>query len=325
MKDKFFISGININQVENLDTIKNFTKYFQCCICLNILYNPVHCLKCDTLMCQNCLSVLQLANKECLGKCKGSFAKPNKYVREILSDLRISCESCKGKFKYKEYFTHIQNNKCDSNGNITHSQPTNMNDFPCKEKMLNLIKDIDDKILSLNNEVDKNKISMKIYHKQNYDKYLKASGDELREYFVTNVLPVSKKMEMYNACTSGDLEEFKNMVLTKKYPLLEEVSCIGYYWTSLHYAMHYGQFDIISFIFLQLLNDNIFEPVLKLQSNDSRCPMLCLLKSNYLSNVQKEVVFDKLLTKFNVPISQEVKKEAHVRNFDSILKKHQKI
>ena len=47
--------------------------------------------------------------------------------------------------------------------------------------------------------------------------------DELRRQLVTTNLSVTGKMELYNACVSGKLTDFRNLILNKQYPILEEI------------------------------------------------------------------------------------------------------
>jgi len=131
-------------------------------------------------------------------------------------------------------------------------------------------------------------------------------------------------MELYNAAVEGRLNDFKDFVINKKYPFLEEVSAHNYFWTPLHYAMHYGQIDIIFFIMEQLKSQGTVELAMKLQSDDGRCPLLCLLRSNSLHIDKKKEIIEKFLTRYTFEISNEVRKEMRNRDMEQILKKHNK-
>ncbi len=146
--------------------------------------------------------------------------------------------------------------------------------------------------------------------------------EQLRANLMTFSLPVNQKMELYNAAVEGKLSEFQNMIVNKRYPVLEEVSAHNYFWTPLHYAMHYAQADIIMFIMESLKTNGIIDLAMRLQSDDGRCPLLCLLRSNSLSSEKKKDILDKLLSKYSFEITNEVKKEMRNRDMESILRKH---
>ena len=54
-------------------------------------------------------------------------------------------------------------------------------------------------------------------------------------------------MILYQAAVKGELSDFKKLI-DKNYPLLEEVSAANFFWTPLHYAMHYGKMEIAFYI-----------------------------------------------------------------------------
>ena len=145
--------------------------------------------------------------------------------------------------------------------------------------------------------------------------------ESLRTTLMSFDLTIEHKMELYYACTEGKLELFESLIKKKKFPLLEEISYKNYYWTPLHYAMHYGQYEIICFILNLLKEDNLLHPAMRIQSNDGRCPLMCLLKSTNLLSIKKEELFEKLTKNYSIEISKEVKKEATTRGLDKILKK----
>jgi len=60
---------------------------------------------------------------------------------------------------------------------------------------------------------------------------------------------------------------------------------------------------------------------LNLKTEDSRCPLLCLLKSKDLTNEVKIEIFDRLISTFPIPISDEVKDEIIKRHYDTLIQK----
>jgi len=70
--------------------------------------------------------------------------------------------------------------------------------------------------------------------------YSEDAVEERRNRLLTKKHSIAEKMELYNASTKGNLEDLRNIVLNKKFSLVEEVSKAGYFWTVFHYASHYG-------------------------------------------------------------------------------------
>ena len=79
--------------------------------------------------------------------------------------------------------------------------------------------------------------------------------------------------------------------------------------------MHHGKWDIIKYIIEYLTNSNLLDIAFKMKTNDNRCPMLCLLKSKSLDVQKKKEIYFKLINDFQIPITEEVMKEAFNRNF----------
>ena len=104
----------------------------------------------------------------------------------------------------------------------------------------------------------------------------------------------------------------------KPFNIFEEVSAPGNYWTTFHYAMFYGKWNIIRFIIETLTLKGRIDVGLKLQGSEGNCPLLCLLKSNSLEHEVKKNIFDKIITNFVVPISDEVRSLLEIRGFTDL-------
>jgi len=296
--------GIKLYNIENFDSYKEIIKDMTCFVCLYLLKKPVECESCQTLICEDCMQIITIAGKKCITpKCSGEWKKANKFIREILSNLKITCEHCFSSFKYSEYNTHLD--KCPTYINSEHYI------------LFKSIKESDEKINNLKKEVE----SSSIIHLT--DPHINCSKEELRKILITYSLPVDQKMELYNSCIEGKIDKFRNLVLNKKYPILEEVSAHNYFWTPLHYAMHYGQLEIINFICSHLQSKNLLASAMRLESNDGRCPLMCLLKSNSIQINQKSTILSKFLSSYsNVVISKEVMKEIKERKLENIIPAH---
>ena len=59
---------------------------------------------------------------------------------------------------------------------------------------------------------------------------------------------MADRIEIYSSVTKGLTQQFKEAALHKKLSMLEEVSKVGFGWTPLHFASHYGHADILRFL-----------------------------------------------------------------------------
>ena len=144
--------------------------------------------------------------------------------------------------------------------------------------------------------------------------------EDISNSLLCNKLTVVEKKNFYNSVIDNNLDLFISYLSGNKnrkpYNIFEEVSEPGYKWTVFHYAMHYGKWDIIKYIIEYLTNLNLLDKALKMKTSDNRCPLLCLLKSNALSTIQKIMVISNIVDNFDIPISKEVKEELANRNMD---------
>ncbi len=107
------------------------------------------------------------------------------------------------------------------------------------------------------------------------------SDQELRAKYLTNRLSKDDKMRFYQSVIDENLEAYKRFVQGSQYNppfnIFEEVSAIGYGWTTFHYAIHYAKWNIIKYIIDYLSTQNKLEIGFRLKSKDGRCPLLYLL------------------------------------------------
>ena len=75
--------------------------------------------------------------------------------------------------------------------------------------------------------------------------YNPSLADRRRNEFMTMKHTIKEKMELYTSSTKGKLLELKEVLDKADYSVTEEISKSGYYWTVLHYASHYGHYDIL--------------------------------------------------------------------------------
>jgi hypothetical protein len=307
MTSKFTGSGISEESIENYEENKEMIKSLGCCICLDIVKSPFQCETCESLYCEDCWEVMKISGKKCVINCVAPVKKANQFVFQMLNKLKIRCDTCgKNGIEYDMYLKHIE--ACLINKKISSTV-----------ELYRVVKEKEVKIDELSAELQNLKL--------NGNKTLSfvpenLTKEQIRSRLMTFGLSVQQKMQLYTCAVEGKLSEFKDLVVNKKYPALEEVSAHEYYWTSLHYAMHYGQQDIIFFILDHLSTNNSIDLIMKLQSNDNRCPLLCLLRSNSLSLDKKKDIIGKILSKYEFSISSEVKNEMRNRDMENILKKY---
>jgi hypothetical protein len=304
-------SGISEELVENYIEYQEMIESLKCCICLDIVKVPFECENCESLYCEDCWEVMKIAGRKCVLHCTSPVKKANKFVRDMLSKLKMRCETCgKSGISYEIYIKHMD--ACLLNQKIS-----------TVDELTKTIKEKEMKVDELSAEIEHLKLNG-TKTKNGFETHSNTplSKEQLRQQLMSFNLPVNQKMELYNAAVEGKLIEFKDLIYNKRYPILEEVSAHNYYWTPLHYAMHYGQLDIVYFILDYLKQNNILDMAMKLQSDDGRCPILCLLRSNSLNIDKKKDILDKIIGKYFFEISNDARKEIRNRDMENILKKY---
>ena len=298
------ICGIDKKFISNYDEYKILLDEMICPICLKVLLDPIECNQCQAIICENCYFILKSADKNCFNEgCKGTYIKSNKFVREILSNLDIKCCGCgEDKINYNKYLEHIK---------VCEDYLSN----PILKKLA-IINQKSEEIEKLKKEKEQ---LVKEVRKRNT-----ISDQELRARYLTNKLQTNDKMNFYQSVIDGNLDAYKRYIqgtYGQPYNIFEEVSAPGYGWTTFHYAMHYAKWNIIKFIIEYLNSQNKLEIGFRLKSKDGRCPLLCLLKSNALKADVKRDVFNKIITNFTIPVSDEVKKELNNRGLSDLIPK----
>ena len=298
------ICGIDKKFISNYGDYELLLDEMICPICLKVLLDPIECNQCQAIICENCYFILKSADKNCFNEgCKGTYIKANKFVREILSNLNIKCIGCsKDNIRYIDYLEHIKT---------------------CEEYLSNPILK---KLVIINRkseEIEKLKKEKEQLVKEARKRNM-LTDQELRARYLTNKLQTTDKMNFYQAVIDGNLDAYKRYIqgtYGQPYNIFEEVSAPGYGWTTIHYAMHYAKWNIIKFIIEYLESQNKLEIGFRLKSKDGRCPLLCLLKSNALKPDVKRETFNKIITNFTVPVSDEVKKELNNRGLSDLIPK----
>jgi hypothetical protein len=126
--------------------------------------------------------------------------------------------------------------------------------------------------------------------------YDKALAEKRRSKFITMKHTLKEKMVLYHVSTKGQLDELKNLFTKSKdggapegpYSLTEEVSKSGFYWTVLHYASHYGHYEVLAYL-IDLLEDhpNKYD-IFNLQTTEGKTPLFCVILSADIEDEEKK-------------------------------------
>lgn len=313
--------SIEINQIENFEQFKNLINNLYCCVCLKIPLCPLECYSCGAIFCDDCYEIMKIASKKCVTfKCDGNVKTANKFIRENISNFKLFCQFCNlNGIPHSDYKKHLEQN-CDKYRVLDNK----------REKYIQVVRENNEKIEEITKKINNIKLNttMSILSRKgssNSKKETLFSKEQIRKMLLSFTLSTDEKMLLYNSVVEGNLSTFKSLVYINKYPIFEEISAHNYFWTSLHYAMHYGQASLIDFILDICKEQNKLDLALNLQSSDNRCPTLCLLRSNSLNEEKKRILLDKVLKKYKFKFSQELFKEARTREMEDIFKKYYKM
>lgn len=304
----FVEGGINEDFIENIGEFpENVLQSLECCICIELVKEPVECKGCQSIYCKECWEQLKIAGKGCVMRCTKPVEKANKFLFEILKRLKLKCPICgEGGLSYPKFLLHYD---CcviaKKYGTI--------------EELTKLEKEKDEEIEKLKQDIIKIKSNTFVMEAE-----VKFDQDEIRRELITNNLDVNSKMILYQTAVKGDVNEFRRLINNKGYSMLEEVSAKNFFWTPLHYAMHYGKMEIAFYIMDELKKKGLYNKAMSLESNDKRTPVLCLLKSNALSSGNKAECFRRLVERYPIIVNEAVLKEIRNRNLEEIYKRNKK-
>ena len=100
---------------------------------------------------------------------------------------------------------------------------------------------------------------------------------------------IKEKMELYTSSTKGKLDDLKEVLENpnKKYSVTEEISKSGYYWTVLHYASHYGHYDVLIYLIEYLDSHPDKYDIFNMQTTEGKTPLFCAVLSGDIKPVDK--------------------------------------
>jgi hypothetical protein len=109
--------------------------------------------------------------------------------------------------------------------------------------------------------------------------YSEELASSRRERFLTKQHTIPEKMQLYNCSTQGRIDELQKLLKDQGYSATEEVSKEGHFWTVLHYASHYGHFQVLEFLVNYLKeSENCYE-ILNMQTLEGKTPLFCAILS----------------------------------------------
>ena len=69
-------NGIPLDRISS-DLDKKTLESKKCCICLNIVWDPIDCSKCQNIFCKYCINLLLTKKKDSCPLCKRQFKSTN--------------------------------------------------------------------------------------------------------------------------------------------------------------------------------------------------------------------------------------------------------
>lgn len=134
-KIPFNIENYPISLEQIISDHKGIKEEFKCPICLNFVYNPKKCSKCENIFCLNCINYLDY--NKCPFNCEfPDYIEIDRKLKNILNSTEISCcfkkNGCNEIILYENYENHCKNcyycdykcsaEKCEFQGNLEQIQ-----------------------------------------------------------------------------------------------------------------------------------------------------------------------------------------------------------
>ena len=123
-------------------------------------------------------------------------------------------------------------------------------------------------------------------------KYDPDLADRRRAKFLTKGHSIKEKMELYTCSTKGKLDELRQVLEnpSKKYSVTEEISKSMYFWTVLHYASHYGHYDVLIYL-IEYLDENPDKyDIFNMQTTEGKTPLFCAILSGDIKLLDKQKI-----------------------------------
>ena len=137
--------GIKIELIINKEEVQDLLDMVICCVCLDLVKNPLECNFCEGLYCKECWDTMKVFKNKCAFGCTSEIKPVGKYFREkVLSKIKLRCEICNAtELEYNLYLKHISVCK-------QHSK------FVIKAQLDEMIKEKEKRLQELKDELNKN-------------------------------------------------------------------------------------------------------------------------------------------------------------------------
>ena len=173
------MDALEPQNVVNKEILYTLKESAFCCICQNILWDPVECNKCENCLCKSCKNSWLIQSDTCPYKCQNSFFKPCRKIRALLSKLYFKCK-CGEIIKYENLSTHSCKN-ISKNKKLSKFDKYDEVESECHEHILTIVKDFEmiKKYFEDNKkeEENENTIEMESVSESNID-FLKNNKDD---------------------------------------------------------------------------------------------------------------------------------------------------
>lgn len=98
---------INENNIVKDEIYKNFESSLICIICLDIIIEPIMCIKCQHVYCKQCIKKWSKINSKCPNRCENPEYQICLDISQLLSKLNFNCKKCKNIINYDEMEKHF--------------------------------------------------------------------------------------------------------------------------------------------------------------------------------------------------------------------------
>lgn len=78
-----------------------------CLICMDIIVDPIMCVKCQNVYCKKCIENWDRVNKQCPIKCPYTKYRKCRVKAELLNKLKFECKKCKDIIDYENMPKHV--------------------------------------------------------------------------------------------------------------------------------------------------------------------------------------------------------------------------
>ena len=97
---------INEETIIEDEFYKKFKESVICPLCLNILINPLMCIKCQNVYCKKCIDMWSKKDDKCPNRCIEPNFQRSLAKNEILSTLKFKCKECGKNIYYDDAKKH---------------------------------------------------------------------------------------------------------------------------------------------------------------------------------------------------------------------------